>query len=124
MKSGKNVILLSGRPGSGKTEMMIAYANIYPNSTLVISEESSNKELLKRNLSKEIQVIGEDDFQNINLLEYTTICIDYYELFNRDLINTIIQDIIKLDIRLVLLTQLNRNYDIRDNPFKRLFRSK
>ena len=47
----KNIILLSGRPGSGKTQMLIDYANMHPNTTLCISQESTKEELRARGLS-------------------------------------------------------------------------
>ena len=47
----ENIILLAGRPASGKTEMMIAYANQFPKTTLVLSEEYNQHHLLQYNYS-------------------------------------------------------------------------
>ena len=32
-------LLISGRAGSGKTQILISYANQYPRKTLIVSEE-------------------------------------------------------------------------------------
>ena len=41
-------LLISGSQGSSKTDLMIYYANQYPETTLILSEESSKKQLQKR----------------------------------------------------------------------------
>ena len=38
-------ILLSGRAGAGKTEMLMAYANQYRTTTLMFSEEQTIEDL-------------------------------------------------------------------------------
>jgi predicted ATP-dependent serine protease len=121
MKSNNNVILLSGRPGSGKTVMLIAYANMYPKTTLILSEESTKETLVSLNLLKDVDVVNESNFNNIDISKYDTICIDYLELFNKIFINEKIKLITELNLRLIILTQLDRNYNIRLNPFKEIF---
>lgn len=56
----ENIILLAGRPASGKTEMMIAYANQFPNSKLVLSEEYNPQSLVQRGLNHIIKVTSQD----------------------------------------------------------------
>lgn len=121
MKLNNNIILLSGRPGSGKTAMMIAYANMYPKTTLILSEENTKDMLICKNLSRDVNVVNADSFKNVDILAYDTICIDYLELFDKDFINKKIKSIMEQNIRLIVLTQLDRNYNIRFNPFKKLF---
>lgn len=108
----KNVILLSGRPDSGKTEMLIAYANLYPRSTLFISLESSQEELIARGLKDEIKYL--DMIENIDLAEYETVCIDYFELFNKEDIKQFISSLIERNLRVILATHMRRNGKVND----------
>ena len=115
--SNNNFILLSGRPGSGKTEMLIAYANMYPNTTLILSEENIKEGLVDRKLSEKVTVTDSQGFKNIDMSKYDTVCIDYLELVDYGLIDKIIKESARLNIRLIILTQLDRNYNLRVNPF-------
>lgn len=87
----ENLILLAGRPASGKTEMMIAYANQFPKTTLVLSEEYNQQSLVQRGLNNIIKVTSQDEFYKVNLENYKTLCIDYLELFDQNKIVNIIE---------------------------------
>ena len=117
MKNNDNFILLSARPGSGKTEMLIAYANMYPSTTLILSEENTRESLIDKKLSEKVIVTDSQGFKNIDMLKYDTVCIDYLELVDYGLIDKIIKESARLNIRLIILTQLDRNYNLRVNPF-------
>lgn len=39
-------LLITGRPASGKTELLVAFANMHPKTTLFLSEECT-EDLLK-----------------------------------------------------------------------------
>ena len=112
-----NFILISGRPASGKTQLLIAYANMYPQTTLVLSEENSREDLHQRNLSKDIKVINSELFQNVDISKYKTICIDYIELFSDTFIKEKINPLIDTGIRIIILQQMDRKGRIRNNPF-------
>lgn len=118
----KNVILLAGRTASGKTSMLISYANTYPNSTLFISAESSNDFLINKGLNKDIAYFdgtNKDELLNINLTKYETICIDYLELFNKEIIKNFIDYLLCEEKRIVVATQMRPN-GIIDNIFEKL----
>ena len=122
MKNNDNFILLSGRPCSGKTEMLIAYANMYPSTTLILSEENTRESLIDKKLSEKVIVTDSQGFKNIDMSKYNTVCIDYLELMDYSLIDKIIKEIVRLNIRLIILTQLDRNYNLRVNPFIKYFK--
>ena len=110
----ENIILLAGRPASGKTEMMIAYANQFPNSTLVLSEEYNPQSLVQRGLNHIIKVISQDEFYKVNLENYKTLCIDYLELFDQNKIINIIETANEKKLRIILLSMMNRQCDINN----------
>ncbi|MGJ0335168.1 DnaB-like helicase C-terminal domain-containing protein [Aliarcobacter cryaerophilus] len=110
----ENIILLAGRPASGKTEMMIAYANQFPNSTLVLSEEYNQQSLVQRGLNHIIKVTSQDEFYKVNLENYKTLCIDYLELFDQNKIINIIETANEKKLRIILLSMMNRQCDINN----------
>ncbi|WP_151900464.1 DnaB-like helicase C-terminal domain-containing protein [Sulfurimonas hydrogeniphila] len=113
-----NVILLSGRPASGKTAMMIAYANIYPKSTMVLTQENSKEQLLNRGLSKEIIVIDDIEiFKSVSISKYETLCIDYIDLLDNEFIIKYIYPLINTKLRIIALQQMDRNGIVRKNIF-------
>lgn len=120
-KSFKNVILLSGRVASGKTEMLIAYANIYPKSTLFISSESPREVLINRGLKNEVAYIDglDNSLENIDLSQYETVCIDYLELFNANVVKKILAVAMNKNLRVIVATQMKRNGEI-NNIFKQI----
>lgn len=114
----QNFILLSGRPGSGKTEILIAYANAYSTTTLFLSEEHSIEGLRNKNLSNEVKVVKMDTFSDIDITNYETLCIDYIDLCNKNFINKSIIPLMDTDIRIITAQQMNRAGDIKNNIFK------
>ena len=112
----KNVILLSGRVASGKTEMLISYTTAYPHSTLFLSSESSREVLITRGLKKEVAYIDGSDntLESVDLSSFTTICIDYLELFEKNIIKKFIEKTLNNDIRIVVATQMKRDGTINN----------
>ena len=110
----ENIILLAGRPASGKTEMMIAYANQFPKTTLVLSEEYNQQSLVQRGLNNIIKVTSQDEFYKVNLENYKTLCIDYLELFDQNKIVNIIETANEKKLRIILLSMMNRQCDINN----------
>lgn len=102
-------LLIAGRPASGKTEVLIAIANMHPLNTLFLSEESS-EEVLKeqRNLSKLVKVVDSKSFNLKELRNYETICVDYLELLDDGLIVDLINIIQKNTIRVIATSQVRR----------------
>ena len=122
-------LLLSGRPGSGRTELLISYANMYPESTLIISEEYTEGYIHKRGLSNLVKVISVSNIDKVNILDYSTVCIDYIELFDKAFIENLLTEIIDEDIRIIAVSQMRAsNYSVMNNIFenynKELARSK
>lgn len=115
----KNIILLAGRPGSGKTDMMMAYANQYPGSTLIISEESTVLDLQERGLNSSVQVIRQEHCQSVDLTMYSTMCIDYLELFDPNVVKNMILEGVKLNMRIILVSHMRRECMI-NNIFEKL----
>ena len=115
----EKLILLSGRPGSGKTELIICYANKYPKSTLFLVEEYSPTIIYKRGLDKSIKVINLDEFNSIELSTFKTICIDYIELFNTSILKLVIKKCINQNVRIIGLTQMRRDFKV-NNIFEEL----
>lgn len=78
----KNIILILGRPGSGKSEQLISYANQHKDETIFISLEREVAELYnERQLDTSIKVI--ESLENIyNVLNdsHKSICIDNLEV--------------------------------------------
>lgn len=102
-------LLITGRPASGKTEVLIAIANMHPSNTLFLSNESSDSELKEqRNLSKLVKVVDSKSFNLKELHNYETICVDYLEVLDDGLIVDLIDLIHKNSIRIILTSQVRR----------------
>ena len=114
-------LLISGRPGSGKTELLICYANRYLAKTLVLSEESTKIQLQERGLNKRVVVVGKNEFGKIDINEFDTICIDYIELFERNFINDVLVPLKEKDIRIIAISQMAKDGEIKNNLFEKLF---
>ena len=113
--NSESYILLAGRAGSGKTNMLIAYANQYPKTTLFYSQESSKKTLRKKGLKKKVKVVYEDTFNFDEIYKYDTICIDYIQLFDKEYIENLIKRLIQIDIRIIAVSYMKpKNYDINN----------
>ena len=77
----KNIILILGRPGTGKSEQLISYANEHRNETIFISLERYAAELYNvRQLDTSIKVIEsiENIYSELNA-SHKSICIDSLE---------------------------------------------
>ena len=121
-KNKQNYIVLAGRPGSGKTEMLITYANQYPDRTLFFSLEISRDDLRNRGLNRSVKVIEnitEFDIKEIN--NFDTICIDYIQLLSKEYIYDLMKKLMQMDIRIILASQMRRNIEIHENPFEDVF---
>jgi predicted ATP-dependent serine protease len=121
-------LLLSGRAGAGKTELLIAYANMYPGTTLIISEEYTEEHIQKRGLSHLVKVIPANNINKVNIADYSTVCIDYVELFDKAFIENLLTKIIDEDIRIIAVPQMKvSDYFVMNNIFenynKKLMRS-
>ena len=114
-------LLISGRPGSGKTELLICYANRYPAKTLVLSEESTKRQLQERGLNETVVVVGKNEYDKIDINKFDTICIDYIELFERDFINDVLMPLKEKDIRIIAISQMAKDGEIKNNLFEKLF---
>ena len=113
-------LLISGRSGSGKTELLICYANRYPAKTLVLSEESTKIHLQERGLNETVVVVDKNEFDQIDINEFDTICIDYMELFDQDFIKDVLVPLKELGIRIIAISQMTRDGDIKNNLFQKL----
>ncbi|MBT3168672.1 MAG: hypothetical protein HN334_02255 [Candidatus Cloacimonetes bacterium] len=109
-----NFILISGRPDTGKTELILLYCNQYPETTLLISEEYSEENIRKRGLNKKATVIGQDRFNEMNLSKYKTICIDYVELFDKEILQSIIQKSLNMGIIIIAVTMMRRDFKVNN----------
>jgi len=96
--------------------MLISYANAYPQSTLFLSSESSREVLITRGLKKEVAYIDGSDntLESVDLSSFTTICIDYLELFEKNIIKKFIEKTLNNDIRIVVATQMKRDGTINN----------
>jgi len=80
----QNIVLILGRPGSGKSEQLISYANVHKDETLFISFENDATKLYNnRYLDNSIKVINSiDNVCNELTDSHKTICVDYLELIS------------------------------------------
>jgi thymidine kinase len=114
-KNSESYILIAGRTGSGKTNMLIAYANMYPKTTLFYSQESSKKTLRKKGLKSKIKVVYEDTFSFDEIYKYDTICLDYIQLFDKEYIENLIKRLMQINIRIIAVSYMKpKNYDINN----------
>lgn len=102
-------LLITGRPASGKTEMLIAIANMHPSNTLFLSEQNFEEELKEqRGLSNLVKVVNRKSFNLKELHNYETICVDYLEILDTPLIANLI-NVIQMDtIRVIATSQVRR----------------
>ena len=118
MKKRKNYILISGRPGSGKTELLIAYANQYPTTTLFYSEENDALTLQNRGLNTEVEVVNKKQFDLEDINKFDTICIDYIQVFEHDYIYNLMKELMQRNIRIIAVSQMSRHMNIEENIFE------
>jgi len=113
-------LLISGRPGVGKTEMLMSYANLYPKETIILSEGHSKKHMQERGLHVGVDVVSTQELGGINYLKYKTFCIDYIELFDRDFIMNLVEELMLLDIRIVALSHMRAKTFYTNNIFEQV----
>ncbi len=118
MKKTENYILLAGHPGSGKTELLIAYANQYPSTTLYYSEESDTLTLQNRGLNTGVEVVNKKQFDLENINKFDTICIDYIQVFNQGYIHELMKELMQRNIRIIVVSQMTKHMEIHDNIFE------
>ncbi len=111
-----NPILISGRPGSGKTELIIALCNMHPSTTLLIAEEYDENYIRNRGLNSLVKVICAKEAANLSDYGCDTICIDYIELIKKPILDAIIDKAKHQNIRVIAVTQMRQNYQF-NNPF-------
>lgn len=102
-------ILITGRPGSGKTQILIAIANMYPKTTLFFSEEQSEKHLkTKSGLSTDVRVVHSDGFVSEDLNKYSTVMVDYIELLSSNIVHKLVKVIEENKLRVIIVSQVRR----------------
>jgi len=113
-------IHLAGRTASGKTEMILAYANQYPKTTLILSKEYSKEWIQEsRNINKDVKVVKTLD--GIDISKFDTICIDYAELFDYDYLQDLVKTLMELDIRIIVASHMKRgDFHIQHNMFEKV----
>lgn len=121
-----NIILLAGRPGVGKTEMLIAYANMFKDDTLFISFESKKEWLRERGL-EQVNVITTpkvEIFDDIDTDAYNTFIVDYLELvygegYNNEKFINFIKVLMKKEKRIIISTMMRRDTLKINNIFEK-----
>lgn len=106
-------LLISGRPSTGKTELIIAYANQNIESTLILSEEDESY-IKEKGLNSDVKVINPNNIDTVNILEYSTIYIDYIELFDKYFIKNILNEIKNRDIQVIATSFMGRDYSVNN----------
>jgi len=101
-------ILISGRAGAGKTELVLLYCNQYPETTLLIGEEYSAEYIRQRGLDRHVAIVRHDKFNEVDLSKYKTICIDYVELLDEVDLRNIVKKSSEMNLRIIALTQMRR----------------
>jgi nucleoside-triphosphatase THEP1 len=109
-------MIISGRPGSGKTEIVIALCNAHPEKTLLIAEEYDAAYIRERGLKPEVTVMGAKEAARLPSFGFETVCIDYIELLSQELLEEIIKKAELEGVRLVAVSQMRRDHQI-SNPF-------
>jgi hypothetical protein len=114
-------LLISGRVASGKTDMLIAYINRYPKKTLLVSYENTKEHLIQKGLDKNTKVLTNlNDLKQIDLSKFETICFDYIELIDKQMIENIIKKLSTIDIRIVAVSQMRRgDNEVINNVFEK-----
>jgi hypothetical protein len=109
--------LIASRSEEDRTKMIIAYANINPTATLILSQ-SYTKEWIYANtsISKDVNVV--ENLDNIDLSQFETIFIDYIEVFDQEYISKIINDLKQIDIEIVVAIHMKPNNYAINNIFE------
>ena len=109
-------ILVTGRPASGQTEIIVAITNRYPETTLLLSQQNSPEYLIKaRGLDKNVKVVTAEEFMHENLSKYQTICIDCLEMLPTETIVRIMELVQEDRMRIILVSYVLRcNNEVLD----------
>jgi len=105
-------ILIASRNEEDRTKIIIAYANLNPTLTCILSQ-SYTKEWIQKNtnINTSIEVI--EDIDSIDLSKYKTICIDYIEVFNSDEIKMIVKKLMSYNIEIIAMSHMRHvSYEI------------
>ena len=109
----KNIILILGRPGNGKSEHLISYANEHKNETIFVSLERSTDELYnERKLDTSIKVINSiENIYNALTNSHKSICIDNLEAISdfKEFENILLFSF-KNDIRVHITSHLTKDF--------------
>ncbi len=102
-------LLITGRPASGKTEILIAFANMHPKTTLFLSEECT-EDLLKnkKGLNELVKVVNSSEFTYEETQNYTSLCVDYLELLSDETLQKIIKTIKQSNLQVIVTSQVKR----------------
>ena len=112
-------LLISGRSSAAKTELLIAYANLYPKNTIILSCEDIR--LKERGLDPNVTVVDIEKLDNIDFSTCNTFCIDYVELFDNFFINDWIKKLMNMDIRIIAISQMEvGNFSVKNNVFEQI----
>ena len=112
-------MLITGRPGTGKTELVVNYCNTYPETTIFFSAEYSKKQLVKIIGLDERVLVFEGWNPKFNFSKnpcITAICIDYIELYEEPYLQKLIKKALKNNVRIIAIAAMRRDFSIR-NPF-------
>ena len=102
-------LLITGRPASGKTEILIAFANMYPKTTLFLSEECTENLLKnKKGLNELVKVVNSSEFTYEETQNYTSLCVDYLELLSDETLQKIITTIKQSNLQVIVTSQVKR----------------
>jgi len=100
-------LLITGRPASGKTELLIAFANMYPKTTLFLSEECTEGVLKKeKGLNGHVKVVDSCSFAHGLPQGYTSLCVDYLELLSKEILQKIIALIKQNNLQILVTSQV------------------
>jgi len=92
--------------------MLIDYANMHPNTTLFMSQESTNEELRTREHSSLVDY--RDSFEAIDFTKYETLCIENLEVFAKEDLKQFLMKAMEKEKRIVLASHMRRNGKVSD----------
>ena len=81
---------------------------------MLIAEEYSEETIRERGLDPQVKVIRQGEFNEIDLSKFKTVCIDYVELVDQDVLQNIILKSSEKDLRIIALSQMRRDFEIHN----------
>jgi hypothetical protein len=72
----------------------------------------------KSGLNTGVEVVNKKQFDLENINKFDTICIDYIQVFNKDYIHNFMKELMQRNIRIIVVSQMNRYMEIEDNIFE------